>query len=125
MNTLSVDLDLVRKYNQPGPRYTSYPPATRFEAPFSAGNLIERIRLNNQRPERELSLYFHLPFCQSLCWYCGCTTIITTQQGQSAAYLKLLRKEIDIVRNLVNPARKVVQLHFGGGTPTFLTPEEL
>lgn len=122
---LEVDLDLVRKYNQPGPRYTSYPPATKFAAPFSTQELMRRIEENNASEARDLSLYFHLPFCKSLCWYCGCNTIITTQQGQSAAYLDLIEKELDLVKSRLNPSRKVVQLHFGGGTPTFLLPEEL
>jgi oxygen-independent coproporphyrinogen III oxidase len=120
-----VDLQLVQKYNKPGPRYTSYPPATRFVTSFSAESLMERIAENNRTEARDLSLYFHLPFCKSLCWYCGCTTIITTQQGESAAYLDLLAKEMDRVASLLNPRRKVVQIHFGGGTPTFLLPEEL
>lgn len=122
---LEVNLDLVRKYNQPGPRYTSYPPATKFGLPFSTRELMERIEQNNRVATRDLSLYFHLPFCKSLCWYCGCNTIITTQQGQSSAYLDLIERELDLVRNRLNPKRKVVQLHFGGGTPTFLLPEEL
>ena len=125
MSTLEVNLDLVRKYNQPGPRYTSYPPATRFASPFSTDELMHRIEQNNRSTGRDLSLYFHLPFCKSLCWYCGCTTIITTQQGQSAAYLDLLAQELDIVRARIHPERPVVQIHFGGGTPTFLLPEEL
>lgn len=86
---------------------------------------MERIEKNNQTEARDLSLYFHLPFCKSLCWYCGCNTIITTQQGQSAAYLDLIARELDLVKARLNPKRKVVQMHFGGGTPTFLLPEEL
>jgi oxygen-independent coproporphyrinogen-3 oxidase len=85
---------------------------------------MERIERNNQE-DRDLSLYFHLPFCKSLCWYCGCNTIITTQQGQSAAYLELIAQELDLVISKINRNRKVVQVHFGGGTPTFLLPEEL
>jgi oxygen-independent coproporphyrinogen III oxidase len=125
MKSLEVNLELVRKYNQPGPRYTSYPPATRFAQDFSTEALLDRIESNNKNDARDLSLYFHLPFCKSLCWYCGCNTIITSQQTQSAAYLELLKREMDLVRALINPRRKVVQLHFGGGTPTFLLPEEL
>jgi oxygen-independent coproporphyrinogen III oxidase len=120
-----VDLGLVQKYNQPGPRYTSYPPATRFVSSFSTETLLERIAENNQTEARDLSLYFHLPFCKSLCWYCGCTTIITTQQGQSAAYLDLIAQELNLIQARLNPNRKVVQIHFGGGTPTFLLPEEI
>ncbi len=124
MSTLEVDLDLVRKYNVPGPRYTSYPPATQFAEGVSVGQLLERICANNES-ERDLSLYFHLPFCQSLCWFCGCTTIITTDQRMSAVYLNYLERELGIMGRLLNPKRKVVQLHLGGGTPTFLTPAEI
>src|SRR6185369_13424209 len=124
MSMLKVDLDLVKKYNVPGPRYTSYPPATQFTAPTSLEPLLERIRSNNEAVN-DLSLYFHLPFCQTLCWFCGCTTVITTQQDKSAVYLKYLEKELDLMARLLNPKRKAVQLHFGGGTPTFLLPEEI
>ena len=124
MKTLHVDLELVKKYNVPGPRYTSYPPATHFTEQCSEKELLPKIRANNET-ERDLSLYFHLPFCQSLCWFCGCTTVITTRQGQSATYLEYLRKELALLKPLLNPKRQVVQLHFGGGTPTFLTPDEI
>jgi oxygen-independent coproporphyrinogen-3 oxidase len=124
MNTLRVDLELVKKYNVPGPRYTSYPPATHFTEQVSAEELLPKIRANNETA-RDLSLYFHLPFCQSLCWFCGCTTVITTEQGKSATYLEYLRKELALLQPLLNPKRQVVQLHFGGGTPTFLTPDEI
>ncbi len=70
MSTLNVDLSLVEKYNQPGPRYTSYPPATKFTEDVTWEMLAERIRANNQT-ERDLSLYFHIPFCETLCWFCG------------------------------------------------------
>jgi oxygen-independent coproporphyrinogen III oxidase len=118
------DLDLIRKYNVPGPRYTSYPPATRFTDEVRWPALADEILANNQT-ERDLSLYFHIPFCQSLCWYCGCTTVITTQQSQSATYLGYLKKELRQLGAIINPRRKVVQLHWGGGTPTFMTPEEI
>lgn len=124
MSLLKVNLDLIKKYNVPGPRYTSYPPATQFSAEVSKERLFESIRTNNETAG-DLSLYFHLPFCQSLCWFCGCTTVITTQQGQSATYLKYLEKELDLMRPCLHPKRKAVQLHFGGGTPTFLLPEEI
>jgi oxygen-independent coproporphyrinogen-3 oxidase len=125
MSAAAINLDLVRKYNQPGPRYTSYPPATRFAPSFAKEVFLKRIRENNEKNTGNLSLYFHLPFCRSLCWYCGCTTIITTQQKKSASYLKLIDAEMQIMRGRLNPERKVVQLHFGGGTPTFLLPDEL
>ena len=125
MSAATINLDLVRKYNQPGPRYTSYPPATRFEPSFAKEVFLDRIAQNNESNTGNLSLYFHLPFCRSLCWYCGCTTIITTQQKNSAGYLKLMDEEMQVMRGRLNPDRKVVQLHFGGGTPTFLLPDEL
>src|SRR5438477_5373847 len=121
MSVLKVNLDLVKKYNVPGPRYTSYPPATQFSEQLPKDRLLENIRANNETV-RDLSLYFHLPFCQTLCWFCGCTTVITSQQGQSATYLKYLEKEMDLMVQFINTKRKAVQLHFGGGTPTFLLP---
>jgi len=124
MSALRVDLDLIKKYNVAGPRYTSYPPANYFSADVSREVVLQRIRENNESAG-DLSLYFHLPFCQSLCWFCGCTTVITTQQGQSETYLKYLDKELDLMEAQMNRDRQVVQLHFGGGTPTFLTPAEL
>jgi oxygen-independent coproporphyrinogen-3 oxidase len=124
MSTLQVDLDLIKKYNVPGPRYTSYPPAPQFTDKISFDDLQNRIHECGQS-ERDLSLYFHLPFCQTLCWFCGCTTVITTEQSASAKYLTYIEKELALMKPNLNPKRKVVQLHFGGGTPTFLTPTEL
>ena len=121
---MHLDLDLVRKYNVPGPRYTSYPPATKFTEAVAWPQLADELVTNN-RTDRDLSLYFHLPFCKTLCWFCGCTTVITTQQGQSATYIKYLKKELAQMAAVVNPRRKVVQLHWGGGTPTFLKPPEI
>ena len=124
MSALEVDLDLIKKYNVPGPRYTSYPPATKFTDKISPETHLEKIRANN-RTGRDLSLYFHLPFCQSLCWFCGCTTVITTDQKKSGDYIKYLEREMDLMKPLLNPKRKAVQLHFGGGTPTFSKPDEI
>lgn len=124
MSMLKVDLGLIKKYNVPGPRYTSYPPATQFTEAVKPEAMIEEIRANNQT-ERDLSLYIHLPFCYSLCWYCGCTTVITADQKKSAEYVRYLEKEMDLMKRLLNPRRKVVQLHFGGGTPTFSKPDEI
>ena len=121
---LHVDLDLVQKYNVPGPRYTSYPPATRFTDGLQLGSLVEEIRASN-KTSRELSLYFHLPFCRTLCWYCACTTVITTRQSRSGDYLDYLDKEMSLMASHLNPDRKVGQIHLGGGTPTFLLPEEI
>jgi oxygen-independent coproporphyrinogen-3 oxidase len=124
MAKLDVDLELILKYNVPGPRYTSYPTAPHFTDAVQWPVLEEKIRENNQT-ERELSLYFHLPFCRALCWFCGCTSIITQRQDQSARYLEYLKKEMDLIVPMLNPRRRVGQLHFGGGTPTFLLPDEI
>ncbi|MCF7864521.1 MAG: oxygen-independent coproporphyrinogen III oxidase [Kiritimatiellales bacterium] len=115
MSAISVSLDMLRKYNQPGPRYTSYPPATHF----------------TQTPEittaaaGPLSLYFHLPFCSRQCLYCGCTNIVTGDQGKSAEYLGYLQREIELRAQYIAPGSEVVQIQLGGGTPTFLLPSEL
>ncbi|HYV28439.1 MAG TPA: oxygen-independent coproporphyrinogen III oxidase, partial [Candidatus Eisenbacteria bacterium] len=124
MSQLQVDLALVQKYNVPGPRYTSYPPATKFAEQVTWPQMAEKILENNQTA-RDLSIYFHIPFCETLCWFCGCTTVITTQHSKSAPYLERLKKEVAQMTTLLNPRRKMVQLHFGGGTPTFLPPEEI
>ncbi len=121
---MNVNIDLVRKYNIPGPRYTSYPPATHFKTEAHSDEILRSIEINNESV-RPLSLYFHLPFCQSLCWFCGCTTVITTQQNKSQSYLGYIEREMDLMLPRINPKRQVTQLHLGGGTPTFLMPDEL
>lgn len=124
MNMLQVDLELVKKYNVPGPRYTSYPPATKFTDTISWDALSKRIKANNQ-DARDLSIYFHIPFCETLCWFCGCTTVITLNHDKGKTYMEYLGREVERMSARLNPARKVVQLHFGGGSPTFLRPEEI
>jgi len=124
MSTLKVDLDLVQKYNVAGPRYTSYPPATKFTDALTWPDLAERI-LENNKTERDLSLYFHIPFCETLCWFCGCTTVITLNHSQGQTYINYLEKEVAQMSTLLNPRRKAVQLHWGGGSPTFLSPDEI
>ena len=124
MSALHVDLDLVKKYNVAGPRYTSYPPATKFTEDVSWSELDARIEENN-RSARDLSVYFHIPFCETLCWFCGCTTVITLDHGKGADYIGTLGREVAKMAPRLNPARQVVQLHFGGGSPTFLRPDEI
>ncbi|HYE31704.1 MAG TPA: oxygen-independent coproporphyrinogen III oxidase [Methylomirabilota bacterium] len=124
MPGLHVDLDLVRKYNVAGPRYTSYPPATRFNEQTGWNELAEELVNNNKTP-RDLSIYFHIPFCETLCWYCGCTTVITTQHDKATEYLANLDKEVAQMATVLNPDRPLVQMHFGGGTPTFLPPSQI
>lgn len=124
MSAMHVDLDLVNKYNVAGPRYTSYPPATKFTDAFSRDELSAHIESNNAAA-RDLSIYFHIPFCETLCWFCGCTTVITLNHDKGADYLDYLEREVAKMSPRLNPARKVVQLHFGGGSPTFLRPDEI
>ncbi|MEK8023483.1 MAG: oxygen-independent coproporphyrinogen III oxidase [Candidatus Hydrogenedentota bacterium] len=121
---LIVDLDLIRKYNKPGPRYTSYPTAPQFRDAADSDEAWKAMQLSNQ-PDRPLSLYFHLPFCDTLCWFCGCTTVITRNHAVTTPYLDRLQQEIELRAPLVHPDRPVVQMHYGGGTPTFLSPDEI
>src|ERR1043165_4747923 len=124
MKTLTVDLGLVNKYNVAGPRYTSYPPATKFTDAVTWEQLAAKIEENNRSP-RDLSVYFHIPFCETLCWFCGCTTVITLNHDKGKDYIDYLGREVAKMATLLNPARKAVQLHFGGGSPTFLRPDEI
>ena len=93
MSALKVNLDLVQKYNVAGPRYTSYPPATKFSDALTWPELADKI-LENNKTERDLSLYFHIPFCETLCWFCGCTTVITLNHAQGQTYIDYLEKEV-------------------------------
>lgn len=121
-----VDLELLKKYNTPGPRYTSYPTAPHFSKEFTSEHFRgEIIESNADENAPDLSLYFHFPFCRTLCYFCGCNVIITRNQDRIAKYLDYLKKEIDLFSSLINPERKVVQLHWGGGTPTYLSPEQI
>ena len=124
MSSLPVDLELIKKYNVPGPRYTSYPPATQFTDQVERDFLSDLIR-ENQEGMRDISLYFHIPFCESLCWFCGCTTTITTKHEQGNDYLDNLEREMELYSREMNPKRQVVQVHLGGGTPTFLRAEDI
>jgi oxygen-independent coproporphyrinogen-3 oxidase len=124
MSVLNVNLDLVKKYNVPGPRYTSYPPATKFTDAISWEQLSTKIEENNRVP-RDLSVYFHIPFCETLCWFCGCTTVITLNHDKGMAYVEALGREVAKMAPRLNQDRKAVQLHFGGGSPTFLRPDEI
>ncbi|MBX3748368.1 MAG: oxygen-independent coproporphyrinogen III oxidase [Verrucomicrobiae bacterium] len=124
MSGLHVDLDLIRKYNVAGPRYTSYPPATRFADSFREPDARTELAASNVEP-RDLSLYYHIPFCESLCWFCGCTTVITLNHRQGARYVEYLDREMALTRPLLHPDRRVTQLHWGGGSPTFLAPDEI
>lgn len=122
----NIDLDLIKKYNVRGPRYTSYPTAVQFrETDVQAVTGLKEYLTERNREPHPISLYFHIPFCFSLCWYCGCTKVITKDRDRGDVYLKYLEKEMDLIRKMIHPSSKVIQIHFGGGTPTFLTPSQL
>ncbi len=121
-----IDLDLVKKYDRPGPRYTSYPTAPQFTESFTADNYIEELnRTNKQNNPPDLSLYFHIPFCDTLCYFCGCNMVVSRNRERINSYVKYVKKEIDLLKKHVDKNRKVAQLHWGGGTPTHLSPDEI
>jgi len=124
---LAFDADLVRKYDGFGPRYTSYPTADRFTDAFGPGDLAGALTARRDAPgaPQPLSLYVHLPFCNTICYYCACNKVITKDHGRSAKYIRYLGREIGIVAALLDGASPVRQLHWGGGTPTFLSAEEM
>ena len=123
---LVFDPNLIRKFDVNGPRYTSYPTADRFVEAFNADALTDWL---GQRAggglSRPLSLYFHIPFCNTICYYCACNKIITKDHSRSAKYLKYLAKEVAMQAAALNGSREVIQLHLGGGTPTFLSHDEM
>ncbi|NBD37954.1 MAG: oxygen-independent coproporphyrinogen III oxidase, partial [Verrucomicrobia bacterium] len=113
---------LIGKYNRPGPRYTSYPTALQFTPVEDADPLLQECHA----AASPLSLYVHLPFCESLCWFCACTTVITCNRAQADEYLDALEREIDLMLpHLHADHRPVNQLHLGGGSPSFLTAAQL
>ncbi|MCX7672763.1 MAG: oxygen-independent coproporphyrinogen III oxidase [Thiobacillaceae bacterium] len=115
---------LLEKYSRPGPRYTSYPTAPYFHTGFGAAQWRAELAAA-QDPARGLSLYVHIPFCDTLCYYCGCNMVATGDYHKAERYLQVLERELDAVAALTHPARQVEQLHYGGGTPTYLKPEDL
>jgi oxygen-independent coproporphyrinogen III oxidase len=120
------DADLLKRHDRPGPRYTSYPTAPQFGAAFGSAQLREYATRSNAQPgKRPLSLYAHIPFCLSPCFYCGCTRIITRDPARGVHYAQRLLREIELVAPLFDRDREVVQLHLGGGTPNFLAAETL
>jgi oxygen-independent coproporphyrinogen-3 oxidase len=124
MSGLRVDLDLVQKYNVAGPRYTSYPPATRFTEDFTEADARAELAAA-RNASRDLSLYFHIPFCETLCWFCGCTTVITLNHRLGEHYIHTLDREMALAQPFIHTGRQVTQLHWGGGSPTFLAPDEI
>jgi oxygen-independent coproporphyrinogen-3 oxidase len=128
MKTLSQSVtcntELLRKYDQPLPRYTSYPPATQLHEHFQETDFRDAIAVGNYQ-NTPISLYCHIPFCQSACYFCGCNTIITNSKKIADPYLNYLGRHIEQIASLINPARTVNQLHWGGGTPNYLNLEQI
>ncbi len=118
------DAELIARYDGRGPRYTSYPTAPHFTNDFTANDYREFAHISNAAGS-PLSLYVHIPFCQSLCYYCGCNKIITRNQTRVSKYLRNLHREIDMQAELYAPSRRVEQLHLGGGTPTYLAEDQM
>jgi len=121
---LSVSEDFVNRYNRPGPRYTSYPTAPVWVDTFGPADQ-EAAMASADRKGSPVSLYMHLPFCESLCLFCACNVIIQKDKRVTPPYLAVLKKEIDRVAQGVSRNRQVIQLHWGGGTPTYLSPEQI
>ena len=126
MKTQSIEFDaeLIDKYNRAGPRYTSYPTAVQFTDTFGPEDYRAAAARSNEAG-RDLSLYFHIPFCDTVCFYCACNKVWTRDRSRTTPYLDRLFREIEMQGALFDPARKVAQLHWGGGTPTFISHDEM
>ena len=123
---IQFDAELLRRYDRPGPRYTSYPTAPHFDTVFDEVALIGQARRSNAEPiPRPMSLYVHVPFCWSSCFFCGCNRVITHDRSRADSYLQRLIREIELMAQLFDRDREVLQLHLGGGTPNFLTSGQL
>jgi oxygen-independent coproporphyrinogen-3 oxidase len=117
--------ELLRRYDRPGPRYTSYPTAVEFTPEFDAAAYEARLAEAAAAPERPLSLYVHLPFCEERCSFCGCMVVITKKREVAAHYLGYLRRELAMLADRLDGRRQLLQHHWGGGTPTYLSPAQL
>ncbi|MEN8108510.1 MAG: oxygen-independent coproporphyrinogen III oxidase [Pseudomonadota bacterium] len=123
---LVFDAGLIRHYDQSGPRYTSYPTAAQFHGGITDDDYRKWAKQSNEDPiPRQLSLYFHIPFCDTVCFYCACNKIVTGDHRRATPYLQHIYREIELQSRLFDQDRRVVQLHWGGGTPTFLSSEQI
>ena len=121
-----IDTELLKKYSRPGPRYTSYPTAPVFSTDFTTADYVEEIhRTNAAENPPPLSLYFHIPFCDTLCYFCGCNMMVTRDRKKINTYVQYVKKELDLIRPMIRSDREVVQIAWGGGTPTYLHPDEI
>ncbi|QQQ49006.1 oxygen-independent coproporphyrinogen III oxidase [Pseudomonas syringae] len=124
LDAIRWDSDLIHRYDVAGPRYTSYPTAVQFHTQVGGFDLLHALR-ESRKASRPLSLYVHLPFCANICYYCACNKVITKDRGRAQAYLQRLEHEIQMLACHLAPDQVVEQLHLGGGTPTFLSHDEL
>ena len=123
---VQFDSQLVRKLGKPGPRYTSYPTADRFSAAFGYRDYLQAVAgLRMRGAAKPLSLYLHIPFCDTVCYYCACNKIVTKNRDKASVYLSYLKREIDMQGALFAGINQVEQLHFGGGTPTYLSDAQM
>ncbi|MBF0220054.1 MAG: oxygen-independent coproporphyrinogen III oxidase [Gammaproteobacteria bacterium] len=122
--SIHFDAALLKKYEKTGPRYTSYPTAVQFHNEFSAVDYQRQVARSNEAGN-PLSLYFHIPFCDTVCFYCGCNKVVTKDRSQAAPYLAHVERELTLQSQLFTPGRVVKQLHWGGGTPTFISHGEM
>ncbi len=118
-----LDFAKFTKYSRPGPRYTSYPTALEFSDSYTYDTYIKNVQ--NQDASRPLSLYFHLPFCRSACYFCGCNVVFTSKDDKKVRYMDYLKRELEILSKHLDTKRKVIQMHFGGGTPTYFSAQQL
>ncbi len=121
---LAWDQSLIERYDLSGPRYTSYPTAPQFRESFSEAEWLNAVSRSNSS-QRPLSLYFHIPFCDTLCFYCACNKIVTNNKSRSMPYLERMEREMALQTEFFDSARPVTQLHWGGGTPTYLSDAEM
>ncbi len=125
-NKVIFSEELIRRYDTLGPRYTSYPTAVQFKDNIGASDYQDWVKYSNDDPiPRSLSLYLHIPFCDTICYYCGCSKVITKDKSKARHYIDLLKKEIALQGALFAKDREVLQIHWGGGTPTFLSDKEI
>ena len=124
LDAIQWDNTLIRRYDQAGPRYTSYPTAVQFHERVSQFDLLHALR-ESRKAVRPLSLYVHIPFCAHICYYCACNKIITKHHSRAARYLDYLAKELALHTAIMGTRQPLGQLHLGGGSPTFLRDDEL
>ena len=122
--SLEFDAELLRRYDKAGPRYTSYPTAVQFSEGYKETDYRAHAAMSNGS-DRALSLYFHLPFCSTICYYCACNKIVTRDRSRAVSYLQRLHKEIALQAELFDRTKPVNQLHWGGGTPTFISHQQM